>query len=178
MPAPIHLSDLGARIAIIGPSSSGKSTLATALGAHLGCKVVHLDLLAHYPDTQWRPRPKPELVALHDAELADPAWVIEGNYGVAMPQRFARATGVIWLDFDRWGCLWRYVRRCFQPASQRRGTLPGAIERLNWRMVQYILVEAPAKQARYEQMIAQSGRPLLRLESLEALKVFYRSAGI
>lgn len=172
MTRPADLAALGDRIAIIGPSSSGKSTLAARLGEAVGAPVIHLDLLAHYPDTQWQPRPKPELKALHDAELPADRWVIEGNYGFTMPQRFQRATTVIWLDFSHWGCLIRYVRRCYEPTSHRKGALPGAVERLNWRMIRYILIEAPPKRRAYAAMISEHAARHIRLRSMRELKAF------
>lgn len=47
----IDIDALGPRICIIGPSSSGKSTLATLIGQKTNRKVVHLDQLAHEPNT-------------------------------------------------------------------------------------------------------------------------------
>lgn len=176
MTSPVDLAALGDRVAIIGPSSSGKSTLAERLGRAMQAPVIHLDLLAHYPNTQWQARPKAELQVLHDAELPGARWVMEGNYGFTMPQRFQRATSVIWLDVPRWGCAVRYIRRSFEPASRRKGMLPGAVERLNGRMIRYILIEAPPKRARYAEMIAEAGIACIRLRSMRELKTF--SAGL
>jgi adenylate kinase family enzyme len=172
------LSHLGSRICIIGPSSSGKSTLAEALGAKIEAKAVHLDLLAHYPDTQWQARPKSELVALHDAQLSNEAWVIEGNYSVCMPQRFARATAAVWLDFGRWGCLWRYIRRSMQPAAKRKGVLPGSVERLSWKMVDFILFQQPVKHKKYADLLKGVKGPVLRLKSMRELQALYAGWGL
>jgi adenylate kinase family enzyme len=172
------LAALGARIAIIGPSASGKSTLAEALGAKIGAKPIHLDLLAHYPDTQWQARPKSELVTLHDAELGAEAWVIEGNYSICMPQRFARATGAIWLDFGRWGCLWRYLKRTMQPAAKRKGVLPGSVERLNWMMVDFIVRQQPPKHKKYAGLLEGVNGPVIRLKSMRELKALYKAWGL
>lgn len=51
------LDDLGPRICIIGPSNSGKSTLATAIARARGLNAIHLDQLYHRPDTDWEPPP-------------------------------------------------------------------------------------------------------------------------
>ena len=54
----IELEELGRRICIIGPSSTGKSTLAKLLGENLQVKVCYLDQLAHVPYTNWKLRDK------------------------------------------------------------------------------------------------------------------------
>ena len=94
----IQLADLGERICILGPSNSGKSTLAEAIARKRSLEVVHLDLLYHLPNTDWEVRPTDEFVALHDAAITGERWVIDGNYSKCMPQRFLRATGLILLD--------------------------------------------------------------------------------
>lgn len=49
--AQMKLSDLGDRICILGPSNSGKSTLADAIARKRGLTPIHLDLLFHLPNT-------------------------------------------------------------------------------------------------------------------------------
>ena len=51
------LLDLGRRIAIIGWSSTGKSTLAHRLGLKLDLPVTHLDTIFNQPNTNWQARP-------------------------------------------------------------------------------------------------------------------------
>jgi adenylate kinase family enzyme len=41
----------GQRIAIIGPSNSGKSTLAATMSIALSLPLLHLDQIAHRPTT-------------------------------------------------------------------------------------------------------------------------------
>ena len=74
----MQLAEFGQRICILGPSNSGKSTLAAAVARKLGLPVVHLDQLHHLPDTDWQPRPRSEFVALHDAAIAGERWVMDG----------------------------------------------------------------------------------------------------
>jgi adenylate kinase family enzyme len=62
----VTLNELGPRICIMGPSNSGKSTLANAIGQASSLVPIHLDQLYHYPQTDWLPRPEAEFVALHD----------------------------------------------------------------------------------------------------------------
>ena len=73
------LNELGTRICIMGPSNSGKSTLAEAIAKVRGLQVVHLDQLHHLPHTDWVPRPPAEFAALHDAAIAGDRWVMDGH---------------------------------------------------------------------------------------------------
>lgn len=81
----MELSELGTRICVLGPSNSGKSTLAAAIGRKLGIEVVHLDQLHHVPSSDWQPRPANEFLALHDEAINREQWVMEGNYSSCMP---------------------------------------------------------------------------------------------
>lgn len=166
------LASLGPRIAICGPSNSGKSTLAVALREKLGCPAVHLDQLHHLPGTDWVPRPKPEFKALHDAAIGRDSWVIDGNYRGLLPARLARATGLILLGSDRWSCLWRYLRRT-QNETDRVGGLPGASEKINPWMVWYILAEQPGKMRQLGPMLRGSGAPLAELPDWKAVLEAY-----
>lgn len=85
--------------------------MAEAIGAARDLPVIHLDQLYHRPNTDWEPRPALEFVALHDAAIGAPRWVMDGNYSRTLPQRLAGATGFIPLDVSTAISLLRYVRR-------------------------------------------------------------------
>ena len=174
----IALSDLGPRICIIGPSSSGKSTLAQTLGQAWSARVVHLDQLHHLPNTQWQPRPQAEFVSLHDEAIGWERWVVEGNYFRTMPQRFERATAIIWLDPPPFSCLWRWVRRMLQSRKTRIGMLDGAEDRLSCAMARYILWQYPNGRNRYADILARQGVPVLHLKSMGALRRHLKHWGL
>ena len=171
------LDQLGPRLCIMGPSNSGKSTLAEAIGRARGMPVVYLDQLHHLPDTDWTPRPHEEFAGLHDAAIAGERWVIEGNYSRVLPARLARATGVILLDVHRTTSLWRYVHRTLFDRD-RPGTLDGAPERITWRMVHHIAIVQPGNRARYGALFDTLTLPKLRLASPAAVAEFYRAEGL
>jgi len=104
------LDALGERICILGPSNSGKSTLATAIARRRGLPAVHLDQLFHLPRTDWQPRPEAEFLALHDQAIRQPRWVMDGNYTRCLGRRLERATGLVLLDVPMAVSLLRYVR--------------------------------------------------------------------
>lgn len=147
------MSNLGKRICIIGPSSSGKSTLAQKIGLKNGFPVLHLDQIAHIPGTNWKRCPMEQLVQKHDAFILNDYWVIEGNYQKLMPQRFERAQTVIVHHFNRLRCVYRFIKRSLQKNRNRPGMLEGSADKLNWEMVSYILFKAPKRMKQYAEMI-------------------------
>lgn len=168
------LAELGPRICIMGPSNSGKSTLARAIGRARDMPVVHLDQLHHRPNTDWEPRPLAEFIALHDAAIAGERWVMDGKYRVCLPQRLQRATGLILLDVGTVTSLFRYMRRTWFEAD-RAGGLEGGGERIKMEMLQHIIVAGPASWRGYRAGLAGIDLPVVDLPSPRALDEFYRS---
>lgn len=173
------LSALGPRIVIIGPSNSGKSTLARAIGEKIGAPSYHLDQYAHIPKTNWARRPNPDFIIDHDALIAGDAWVIDGNYSVCLPQRLARATGVIWIDPPLLGSVWRYLVRSFTSSGRHIGRLEGATRDFNWSLIYYTLTGYPKKRPQYAAFLrAAPHLKVLNLQSFRAVRGLYRDAGL
>lgn len=168
------LNDLGTRICIMGPSNSGKSTLAESIARAKGLEVVHLDQLHHLPHTDWVPRPTDEFAALHDAAIIASRWVIEGNYSRLLPQRLERATGFILLDVPTTTSLYRYFRRCWFERD-RRGGLEGGKDSVKWDMIRHIAVATRANRNRYRDMIDGISLPKVQISSTKTLAAFYCS---
>ena len=172
------LESLGPRIMICGPSNAGKSTLNVAIGRKLDLPAIHLDLLYHQPNTNWVPRPKDEFVALHDAAVAGESWVMDGNYFATVPQRLARATGIIVLGSEPWRAAARNVRRTLFESGRRAGQLEGNIDKLNWQLFRFILIEQPKKRRRDLGILRASGLPMVQLESMRELQSLYAAWGL
>ena len=173
----MELSELGTRICVLGPSNSGKSTLAAAIGRKLGIEVVHLDQLHHVPSSDWQPRPANEFLALHDEAINREQWVMEGNYSSCMPQRFQRATGVILLDVSMTVSLFRYARRTLFERG-RIGALEGGSESIKWGMIHYIALRTPWNRLRYAHIYRQISLPKMCLSSRRAINDCYREWGL
>jgi adenylate kinase family enzyme len=125
------------RVAIIGSSGSGKSTLAVRLGKITGLPVVHIDAISWLPN--WVERDHAELDRILVDEIARDRWIIDGNYSRTMPARLAAADTVIWLDFSRWVCLWRVVKRRIMYHNQTRPDLGGECkEKLDWEFLAWV----------------------------------------
>lgn len=167
------LAQLGSRICIIGPSNSGKSTLAAAISQKTRSPLVHLDQLYHQPHSDWVPRATDEFIALHDAAIAEEHWVIEGNYSISMPQRLARATGLIVMEISTALSLTRYVRRCLREPGHI-GLLEGAQDSIKWSMIKHLVITTPKNRKRYQQLYQDWNGAKVLLDGTRCVQRVYR----
>lgn len=124
------------RILIIGSPGSGKSTLARGLSARTGLPLVHLDQLYWRPG--WVEADKDEWNAALAEALAQPRWIIEGNYGTSLAQRLLAADAAVLLDLPTWQCVWRIVKRLIAHRGRvRPDVAAGCPERLDWGFLWY-----------------------------------------
>jgi len=172
------LGELGPRICICGPSNAGKSTLCAAMARKLDVPAIHLDLLFHLPNTDWVPRPKDEFVALHGAAIAGDRWVMDGNYFGTITERLARATGIIMLGSEPVRAAFRNVRRTLFESGRRAGQLEGNIDKLNWKLFHFILIEQPKKRQRDLTILRKSGLPMVELDTMAQLNRLYAEWGL
>ena len=96
--------DENPRIAIVGPTGAGKSTLARQLANRFGVWYVDADALFHST-----PR-----ALLHDqfaAALAPDRWVSDGNIGRLRDLQLPRTTTLVWLDYPLRSTLPRLLKR-------------------------------------------------------------------
>ena len=125
------------RIMIIGCGGSGKSTLARQLGEKTGLPVVHLDKLFWRPG--WVSISREEFDELHRNALAQPRWIMDGNFDRTIPERLARCDTVIYLDFSRWACLMGVVKRIVTTYGTVRPDMgDGCPERFDREFLQWV----------------------------------------
>jgi adenylate kinase family enzyme len=173
----MELREFGDRICIMGPSNSGKSTLADAIARKKQTQAIHLDLLYHLPGTDWKPRPFSDFQELHGASILSPRWVIDGNYSRLLPQRLARATGLILLDASTALSLFRYIRRSLF-RSDRIGALEGGKDSVKWDLLRHIAITTPKNRKRYAVLQHTVGLPKITLSSREEIEACYEEWGL
>ncbi|MBI1326128.1 MAG: AAA family ATPase [Alphaproteobacteria bacterium] len=166
------------RICILGPSSSGKSTLAQALSRKHGIPAYHLDQISHVPHTKWERKPNDVFVKEHDALLTQDAWIIEGNYRVCMPQRIARATEIIWVDPPLLGRLMRYLHRCIIKDPDRHGGLEGAQSEFSLFLIRHTVFRYPQNKKEYKKILAKAPVTPLLIQSMKELNAYYAREGL
>ena len=125
------------RIVIIGCPGSGKSTLARELGEKLDLTVVHLDRL--WWKKGWENVSREEFDTRLDKAMAMEKWIIDGNYSRTLDVRLQRCDTVIYLDFNRWLCLWGMCQRVLGNYGKVRPDMSsGCPERFDWEFVKFI----------------------------------------
>ncbi len=169
------LASLGPRILVMGPSNSGKSTLAVALSKKLEIEVVHLDQLRFLPNTDWALRSDAGFKQLHDDAVVGDSWIIEGNYSALLEPRLLKATGIILLNSNSIFRIYRYLKRTLNNKSGRFGHLEGTQDSLKWGMVDWILVKSRGSAARYAKVIRASGKPSVTCHTARQVNDLYRA---
>jgi len=169
------MKQLGKRICIIGSVASGKSTLALFLAHAMHTdNVTHLDDLAHLPNTNWIRSHNNILIKTHNHLLQSDSWIIEGNYSICMPERFAKATDIIWLDFNRFHSLYRYIKRCITSDPSRPGKLAGSNKEFSMKMVKHILFTSPSNRIKYKNLINQTRAKTVIISTSKMLNEFMK----
>ena len=107
---------LGARVHVIGMSSSGKTTLARRLAKAAGAELVDLDALNWLPN--WvglNDTNKEELERRFRAATTGERWVSAGSYRATAQRAFwPRLETIVWLDLPVALCVWRMLRRSWR----------------------------------------------------------------
>jgi adenylate kinase family enzyme len=125
------------RIAIVGCSGAGKSVLARVLGDKLKLSVVHLDTLFWLPG--WKETPQDRFEQLQRETLQAPRWVVDGNYYDSLHIRAEMADVIVFLDFPRYTCLYRAIkRRLIHRTAPRPCLASGCPEKLEWEFLRWI----------------------------------------
>jgi len=98
------------RIAIIGNTGGGKSTLARRLAQTHGLPVTEIDRSLWRPG--WVPAPEAEFDAAHDAVISGERWIIEGLGTLrSLVPRLDRATDIVLVDLPVWMHFWLAAER-------------------------------------------------------------------
>lgn len=116
------------RVAVVGATGAGKSTLARRLAGQLGADFVELDAIFWGPS--WTPVAPDVFRARVAAVTAGPAWVVAGNYGAVRDLLWPRADTIVWLDYPLPLVLRRLTARTLRRALTREVLWNGNRERL------------------------------------------------
>jgi adenylate kinase family enzyme len=85
------------RLAVVGTSCSGKTTLSSRIAHAL--QIPHVELDGLYWGPNWSAKPDQEFRQAVEAVVASEQWVIDGNYSKVRDIIWPRATHLVWLNY-------------------------------------------------------------------------------
>lgn len=145
------------RIALIGCGGSGKTTLARELGEHLGIPVYHLDKLFWKPG--WQPSARSDFEAAQARIIAEPEWIIDGNYGGTMAARIRQAELTIFLDLPTRVCLSGVLQRWWRFRGESPpGLVGGNPERLSADFLWWVLTYRLSRRTKVLRLLQREAR--------------------
>ncbi|PJE57249.1 DNA topology modulation protein [Marinomonas sp. BSi20584] len=126
------------KISIIGSGGSGKSTLAKSLEAKLGIEAYHLDSLFWKPG--WVETGRDEWRSIQESLCAKSEWILDGNYGGTIDVRLKNSDTIIFLDINRYTCLFRAIWRSIKSYGKTRPDMAeGCKEQFDFGFAKWIL---------------------------------------
>lgn len=121
------------RIIIVGNNGSGKSFLAKELSQITGLPLVHLDVEFWLPN--WEKPPKDNWIKKQLELTSKEKWIIDGNHTDTMELRFKETDMIIFLDINRFVCLFSVFTRF----GKKRSDMPGYFkERLDKEFIRFL----------------------------------------
>lgn len=125
------------KVLVIGSCGAGKSTFARRLHSVTGLKLIHLDKCYHQPN--WEEPPDEQWFEVVNKLIKGDEWIIDGNFGGSMDLRMKHCDTVIWLDFPRFVCTWRILKRTLKYYGKTRPDMAeGCNERFDWDFIKYV----------------------------------------
>lgn len=122
------------KVAIVGCGGSGKSYLARELGRLIDAPVTHLD--AVFYDDEWNALGNEAFAKAQSELVAQPAWVIDGNYNSTLNIRLEACDTVVFMDVSTVSALYGIVSRQLRHGAGHYGN--GVHNRINWAVIKYV----------------------------------------
>lgn len=135
------------KIAVIGHSSSGKSTFSKRLSQVYDIPVLHIDKI--FFESNWVERNAKDVESEIRAFMDSKQWIIDGFYRKLATERFDEADRIFIFNFNRFKCLYGAIVRRLKYHNQNRDSVcVGCKERLNFSFIWWILYGGRKKDSR------------------------------
>lgn len=125
------------KIAVIGGSGNGKTTLTTNLGRKLNIPVMHIDGVHHLKN--WEIRDKDERDKIILEKVNTDSWIIDGTYTSTLENRVGLADLVIFLDYSSFAQVKGILQRYLKNPGKEKPEIPGCQERMSWEFFKWVL---------------------------------------
>lgn len=122
------------KVAVVGCGGSGKSHVARELGRILDAPVTHLDA-AFYND-RWNALPIDKFTDVQRELVAQPRWVIDGNYNSTLQVRLEACDTVVLMDVSTVAALYGIFSRQIRHGAGHKGN--GVHNRIHWGVIKYV----------------------------------------
>jgi adenylate kinase family enzyme len=160
------------KIAVVGSTGSGKTSLARALAAGLAIPCVELDGL--FWERGWTEAPDDVFRRRVDEALSGEDWVSDGNYSRIGDLTLGRANLVVWLDYPfrvvARQLLWRTIRRSMRREELWSGNRESIAMSFFSRksILLWLLLSYRSNRRRYRALIESKEYPNLQIMHLRS----------
>lgn len=165
------------KVAILGFSGGGKSTLARYIAETQKIPLLHLDTV-QFTDN-WQERNRVEARGMVKDYLNKADWVIDGNYSMFFQkERLKEANQIVLVQFSRWACLKRVMQRYLKYRHTTRPDMAkNCPESLDLPFVWWVLYQGRTKekQAFFKSVSQQYPDKTVVLKNQKELDNFYTS---
>lgn len=140
------------KVMIVGFSGAGKSTLAKIIADEIDCEATHMDSLHWLPN--WVENTPEEERRMLELVLEREKLVIDGNYSkVFYNERINAADTIIFLDFNRFLCLYRAAKRYFMYKGKTRPDMgEGCNEKIDLEFLMWVLYKGRKSKTRRKKL--------------------------
>jgi adenylate kinase family enzyme len=161
------------KIAIVGPSGAGKTTLAKELSSTLNIKALHLDRLFWQRD--WEKIPRDNRIDILQQLIQEKQWIIEGTYIHSTDLHLVTADTIIFLDIHSLVCLLRLIKRRYKNQDRPRRDIPeGCTDKLTAYRILKVLTFRSRDRKTLQQKLSdfETKKTVVRLRSKKEVEVF------
>lgn len=149
------------RVAIVGSGGAGKSTWARALAERSGLPLTHLD--HHFWRPGWVEIPRDEWRVFQAGLVAEPRWILDGNYGGTLDIRLPAADTVFIFGIHHARCTASVIARTLRNHG-KAVQAEGCPERFKLEFLRYVWTYPKKARVRLDNHIAAHGSHLRIVE--------------
>ena len=170
------------KIQILGFAGSGKSTLAETLSQKLSLPVIYIDTVHWLPGWQMRPREEQMMILGRFLDENADGWVIDGNYTKNWwDRRMAEADQIVFLNFNRFLCLWRILKRNHDYQGKTRVSMTvGCEEKIDWEFIRWSFFGSRTRKSfeKYKKLREQYPDKLIELKNPKMVEEYLNTFSV